>query len=83
MLRVKSLGSPIAEEDGLRVLAARFRGRGTPTDRYDVWMASLGPSEALLRRFLTPQNGTPPAMPAPTRQAPDLSKISYTRGNPD
>jgi hypothetical protein len=28
---------------------ARFRGRGMPTSRYDVWMANLGPSEKLLR----------------------------------
>ena len=35
--------------DGLRILATRFRGRGLSTDRYDVWMANLGPSETLLR----------------------------------
>ena len=40
--------SPIErEKDGLRILAARGRGRGLPKDRYDVWMASLGPSEEL------------------------------------
>lgn len=52
MLRTKSLGSPIAKADGLRILVARFRGRGVPASRYDVWMASLGPSETLLRSLL-------------------------------
>jgi uncharacterized protein YeaO (DUF488 family) len=36
----------------LRILATRFRGRGLPASRYDVWMPSLGPSEALLRQVL-------------------------------
>jgi len=36
------------KDDGLRILATRFRGRGLPTSRYDVWMPSLGPSEELL-----------------------------------
>jgi uncharacterized protein YeaO (DUF488 family) len=44
--------SAVAPGDGLRILAARFRGRGLPTDRYDVWMANLGPSERLLKSFL-------------------------------
>ncbi len=52
MLFTKSIHSPSAANDGLRVLATRFRGRGLPTDRYDVWMANLGPSETLLRGFL-------------------------------
>ena len=51
-LSTKSVWSPIAKGDGLRILATRFRGRGMSTDRYDVWMANLGPSEALLRSFL-------------------------------
>jgi uncharacterized protein YeaO (DUF488 family) len=34
--------------DGLRILATRVRGRGLPANRYDVWMASLAPSEDLL-----------------------------------
>ena len=51
-LATKSVWSPIAKGDGLRILATRFRGRGMSTDRYDVWMANLGPSEALLRGFL-------------------------------
>ena len=51
MLRTKSVHSPIEPEDGLRILIARFRGRGMPKDRYDVWMANLGPSERLLRAY--------------------------------
>jgi uncharacterized protein YeaO (DUF488 family) len=38
--------------DWLRILASRFRGRGPPADRYDVWLASLGPSESLLKSVL-------------------------------
>lgn len=49
MLKTKSVHSPIEPGDGLRILATRFRGRGLPTDRYDVWMANLGPSEVLLK----------------------------------
>ena len=53
MLRTKSVHSPIdRQRDGLRILATRFRGRGLPASRYDVWMPSLGPSEALLRQVL-------------------------------
>jgi uncharacterized protein YeaO (DUF488 family) len=52
MLKTKSVHSPIEKSDGLRILAARFRGRGLPADRYDVWMANLGPSEKLLKTFL-------------------------------
>ena len=50
MIKTKSVWSPIDRKaDGLRILATRFRGRGMPTSRYDVWMPSLGPSERLLR----------------------------------
>ena len=50
MLKTKSIWSPIDRKaDGLRILATRFRGRGLGTTRYDVWMASLGPSERLLK----------------------------------
>lgn len=53
MIRTKSVHSPIdRKRDGLRVLAARFRGRGIPTTRYDVWMPNLAPSERTLRSFL-------------------------------
>lgn len=51
MLLTKSIHSEVSKRDGLRVLAARFRGRGLGADRYDVWMANLGPSETLLREF--------------------------------
>jgi len=49
VIKTKSVHSDIAPGDGLRILATRFRGRGLPTDRYDVWMANLGPSEKLLK----------------------------------
>jgi uncharacterized protein YeaO (DUF488 family) len=50
MVRTKSVSSPIdRKKDGIRILATRFRGRGMPTTRYDVWMPSLAPSERLLR----------------------------------
>ena len=52
MLKTKSVYSPTAENDGLRILAARFRGRGMPSNLYDVWMPSLGPSERLLKAVL-------------------------------
>ena len=56
MIKTKSVSSAIEPgEDGLRILVARFRGRGVPASRYDVWMANLGPSEELLRHF---QSGT-------------------------
>jgi uncharacterized protein YeaO (DUF488 family) len=49
VLKTKSVHSPIdRNNDGLRILATRFRGRGMPTARYDVWMPSLGPSERIL-----------------------------------
>jgi uncharacterized protein YeaO (DUF488 family) len=52
MLKTKSVSSPIdKKQDGLRLLVTRFRGRGLPVSRYDVWMPSLGPSERLLRGF--------------------------------
>ena len=49
MLKTKSVSTKIERGDGLRVLVARFRGRGMPASRYDVWMPSLGPSERTLR----------------------------------
>jgi uncharacterized protein YeaO (DUF488 family) len=52
MLLTKSVSSPMAKTDGLRILATRFRGRGLSADRYDVWMPALGPSEKLLRQVL-------------------------------
>jgi len=48
MFKTKSVHSPIEpSKDGLRILAARGRGRGLPRNRFDIWMASLGPSEQL------------------------------------
>ena len=52
MLNTKSVHSPSAASDGLRVLATRFRGRGLVRTRYDLWLPNLGPSEQLLRRWL-------------------------------
>lgn len=48
MLKTRSVWSEPNKDDGLRILATRFRGRGLPASRYDVWMPSLGPSEELL-----------------------------------
>lgn len=51
--KTKSVHTEIEpRKDGLRILAARGRGRGLPKDRYDVWMANLGPSEQLRNEFL-------------------------------
>jgi uncharacterized protein YeaO (DUF488 family) len=47
MFKTKSVNNAIEAGDGLRILAARGRGRGLPADRFDVWMANLGPSEQL------------------------------------
>jgi uncharacterized protein YeaO (DUF488 family) len=49
MLKTKSVYSPVAENDGLRILATRFRGRGMSNKLYDVWTPALGPSEQLLK----------------------------------
>lgn len=51
-LKTKNVWTDIEPADGLRILATRFRGRGMPASRYDVWMANLGPSEKLVRGFL-------------------------------
>jgi uncharacterized protein YeaO (DUF488 family) len=55
VFRTKSVYSPIEPGDGLRILAARGRGRGLPADRFDVWMANLGPSEDLRDAILAGQ----------------------------
>jgi uncharacterized protein YeaO (DUF488 family) len=47
MFKTKSVHTAIEPSDGLRILAARGRGRGLPANRFDVWMANLGPSEKL------------------------------------
>jgi uncharacterized protein YeaO (DUF488 family) len=56
MLKTKSVHSPIEPGDRLRILATQFRGRGLPADRYDVWMANLGPSEKLLKAVMGGKN---------------------------
>ena len=54
MIKTKSVDTAIEpKKDGLRILAARGRGRGLPKDRYDVWMANLGPSEELRDAILS------------------------------
>lgn len=51
-MKTRSVWSPATTDDGLRILATRFRGRGLPASRYDVWMPALGPSEQLLKAAL-------------------------------
>lgn len=52
MVKTKCVYSRIEKpRDGLRILAARFRGRGLRKSRCDIWMPNLGPSEKLLRGF--------------------------------
>jgi uncharacterized protein YeaO (DUF488 family) len=53
MFKTKSVHTRIEPGDGLRILAARGRGRGLPADRFDVWMANLGPSEELRDAILS------------------------------
>jgi uncharacterized protein YeaO (DUF488 family) len=54
MFKTKSIHSDIERRyDGLRILAARGLGRGVPKDRYDIWMANLGPSEQLRNEFIS------------------------------
>ena len=52
MIKTRSVQSPPRKDDGLRILATRFRGRGLPATAYDVWMPSLGPSEQLLKAVM-------------------------------
>ena len=52
MIKTRSVQSDIQKNDGLRILATRFRGRGLPSSKYDVWMPSLGPSEQLLKAMM-------------------------------
>jgi uncharacterized protein YeaO (DUF488 family) len=52
VLKTRSVNSPATRADGLRILATRFRGRGLPASKYDVWMPALGPSEQLLKAAL-------------------------------
>jgi uncharacterized protein YeaO (DUF488 family) len=52
VIKTRSVQSPIGKSDGLRILATRFRGRGMPASKYDVWMPALGPSEQLLKAVM-------------------------------
>ncbi len=52
MIKTRSVQSESRQDDGLRILATRFRGRGLPASKYDVWMPSLGPSEQLLKAMM-------------------------------
>ena len=52
MIKTRSVQSNSTKDDGLRILATRFRGRGMPTSKYDVWMPALGPSEQLLKAVM-------------------------------
>jgi uncharacterized protein YeaO (DUF488 family) len=57
-VRTKSVYSACdGRDDGFRVLVTRFRGRGLEKNRYDVWVASLGPTEELLRDVQTGKVG--------------------------
>lgn len=55
MLKTKSIHTANEAGDGLRILTSRFRGRGIPPDRCDVWMPNLGPSEPLLKEWKSGQ----------------------------
>ena len=59
MFKTKSVHTKVESQDGLRVLAARGRGRGLPRDRFDIWMANLGPSEELRDAILGGKIGWP------------------------
>ncbi|MEO0423381.1 MAG: DUF488 family protein [Pseudomonadota bacterium] len=56
-VRVVRLGSPRADDEGLRIGTVRRPPRGVPKaefasrDLYDVWFPNLAPSEALLKDF--------------------------------
>ncbi len=53
-VKTKSVHSAIdARKDGLRILATRLRGRGLKKNKYHLWMANLGPSEELLKKYKT------------------------------
>jgi uncharacterized protein YeaO (DUF488 family) len=53
MLKTRSVWGRRKKDDGLRILATRFRGRGLPATQYDAWMPALGPSEQLLAAVLS------------------------------
>lgn len=57
-IRVVRLGSPRADDEGLRVGTVRRPPRGVPKaehasrDFYDVWLPELAPSDALVKQGL-------------------------------
>ncbi|MGH8311006.1 MAG: DUF488 domain-containing protein [Steroidobacteraceae bacterium] len=58
MIRIVRLGSPRAQDEGVRIGTVRRPPRGVPKseyasrDFYDVWFPQLAPSEALLKQAL-------------------------------
>lgn len=80
-IRTASVWESIDREyDGLRILATRYIPRGCPRTRYDVWMANLGPSERLLKRY---QAGRISWEDFSARYLEELySESSVDRGNP-
>jgi uncharacterized protein YeaO (DUF488 family) len=57
-IRIVKLGSPRAEDEGLRIGTVRRPPRGVPRsdfarrDFYDVWLPTLSPSDALVTQAL-------------------------------
>ena len=41
MIKTKCVWDSMAKQDGLRILTTRYRGRGLPGNRYDIWIANL------------------------------------------
>jgi uncharacterized protein YeaO (DUF488 family) len=71
-VRIVRLGSPRANDEGLRLGTVRRPPRGVPKneyaarDIYDVWFPNLAPSEALLKQALAAE--TPKDWKAFTRR---------------
>lgn len=49
MIKTKSVYSPKAKEDGLRVLVTRYWPRGVRKDAQDVWLRGLSPEAGLIK----------------------------------
>ena len=86
MLRTKSVWTPINRKtDGLRILVTRFRGRGLPGSRYDVWMPSLGPSERLLGagqgRRQAPGECAGQGQPSYDEAVAEASDLAFAKGH--
>jgi uncharacterized protein YeaO (DUF488 family) len=47
----KSAFAPAGEEDGLRLLVTRFKPYGLGRKDWDLWLADLAPSKALVKGF--------------------------------